>query len=300
VKADNGVSAHECNAITDDFYIPGGTMERNQAWLDVGFTPEKCIEAYQDTINATVAAFPETFVRSPIGFVAPAICPAGDTYISEQVMDWAKRVHPEKVIFQRHAIVAGIPEPGVDADMGIHQLLLDNQPWSAGQHKEAANLVSGIGNTGGYISYDPNEVLTEGFRKARLYGLSYLEVYAKDFTVPESEQAIVYGADLLTISTAPADLHASTLRDTDITLSWTQSYDKVGVAGYQVYRDGTFVATTAALAYPIVGLQPETRYRFHVVAYDAQQNRSDASNTLTVTTPSRPPPSPPENLRLIP
>ncbi|MBE9913029.1 hypothetical protein G8C92_03120 [Paenibacillus donghaensis] len=86
--------------------------------------------------------------------------------------------------------------------------------------------------------------------------------------------------------TAPADLKAVGILDTSVNLSWTASTDNVGVTGYTVYQDGAPVlkvsGTTTSAA--VVGLTPNTNYRFTVKARDGAGNISAASNEVSVTT----------------
>jgi len=83
---------------------------------------------------------------------------------------------------------------------------------------------------------------------------------------------------------APTGLTASGTTSSSTTLSWAASTDNVGVAGYDVYRNGSQIATTGATSYTDSGLAPATSYSYTVKAYDAAGNVSAASNTAAVTT----------------
>ena len=87
---------------------------------------------------------------------------------------------------------------------------------------------------------------------------------------------------------APAaitDLTAANTTGLSTTLSWTTPNDNVGVTGYQVFRDGSSIATTgAATTYIATGLSPLTAYGFTVLAQDASGNVSEISNTVNITT----------------
>jgi len=67
---------------------------------------------------------------------------------------------------------------------------------------------------------------------------------------------------------------------TNVSLKWGGATDKIGVAGYEVWRNGVrvAVATTTAYAETLAG----STYTYYVVAYDAAGNRSSASNSVTV------------------
>jgi beta-glucosidase len=99
----------------------------------------------------------------------------------------------------------------------------------------------------------------------------------------------------LTYGTAPADTAApsvpgvpaaAAVTATGLTLTWPASTDTggSGLAGYDVYRDGTLVGSPGIASYPVTGLSPATRYEFAVAARDAAGNRSARSPVLAVTT----------------
>jgi uncharacterized protein YkwD/chitodextrinase len=107
--------------------------------------------------------------------------------------------------------------------------------------------------------------------------------------------------------TAPATVTVSTANDTQppsiptlssanaatssqVNLAWTASTDNVGVAGYQILRNGTALGsvTGGALTYSDTNVSPSTSYTYTVKAYDAAGNYSAASNAITATTPAAP------------
>ena len=90
--------------------------------------------------------------------------------------------------------------------------------------------------------------------------------------------------------TAPENLTASAPNDTRVELSWTAATDNVGVTGYDVYRDGSPIASIGTLtAYTDATVSPSTTYTYAVRARDAAGNTSPFSSNVPVTTP---PPSP--------
>jgi chitodextrinase len=89
-----------------------------------------------------------------------------------------------------------------------------------------------------------------------------------------------------TAPTAPQNLSAAVQGSAQINLTWSASSDNVGVAGYDVYRNGAKIATTASTSYSVTGLTPSTTYSFFVMARDNANNVSPASNTVSATTAS--------------
>lgn len=114
-------------------------------------------------------------------------------------------------------------------------------------------------------------------------------------TFTDSGSTACHGATSdTTPPTAPANLTATAVSPTQVNLSWDASTDNVGVAGYKVYRDGTFLASIGTTSYSDTTVQGGTSHSYTVYAYDAAGNISPASNTATVTTPTdtQPPTTP--------
>jgi chitodextrinase len=82
----------------------------------------------------------------------------------------------------------------------------------------------------------------------------------------------------------PTNLVSTAILPSQIDLGWTASTDNVGVSGYQVFRDGTPVATTTAAAFSDNGLASSSSYMYTVSAFDAAGNTSIPSAPLSVTT----------------
>ena len=85
--------------------------------------------------------------------------------------------------------------------------------------------------------------------------------------------------------TMPTGLAASALGPTQVALSWVASTDAFGVTGYQVFRNGAQIATTAGTSFTDTLLAPATVYRYAVAAYDAAGNVSPKTADVPVTTP---------------
>ncbi|MCT2537076.1 discoidin domain-containing protein [Aquibacillus koreensis] len=84
--------------------------------------------------------------------------------------------------------------------------------------------------------------------------------------------------------TTPNNLTATALSSNEIALAWDASTDNVGVAEYEIYRDGTYVATSIKNSYNDTGLTAETSFSYSVKAKDAAGNVSDASNEASAST----------------
>jgi len=152
---------------------------------------------------------------------------------------------------------------------------------------------TGGANHTSIVSVAPNSevqnVNTFGVLELTLHPTSYdwnfVPEAGKTFT--DSGSTACHGATSdTTPPTAPANLTATAVSQTQVNLSWNASTDNVGVAGYKVYRDGAFLASTSTTSYSDTAVQGGTSHSYKVYAYDAAGNISPASNTATVTTPT--------------
>jgi hypothetical protein len=84
--------------------------------------------------------------------------------------------------------------------------------------------------------------------------------------------------------TIPAPLTAVARRHR-VKLAWMPSTDNVGVAAYEVYRDGVLVSQTTGLKFRQRGLTENVTYSYTVTAKDAAGNESAASVATVVTRP---------------
>jgi hypothetical protein len=84
----------------------------------------------------------------------------------------------------------------------------------------------------------------------------------------------------------PSDLSGTAVSQTTIDLTWTDSTDNVGVAGYRIYRDGVQVATSATNGYSDTGLTAGTTYSYSASAFDAAGNASVQCSAVNVATSS--------------
>lgn len=176
----------------------------------------------------------------------------------------------------------------------------------------------------GYDVYRNNsKVATVNTTSAALTGLtcgtSYtLAVVARDAAGNSSGQALLTASTSAcsasspppsgdtTPPTQPTALAPSNVTQTGLTLSWSASSDNVGVAGYDVHRNGIKIASATTTSSAQSGLACGTSYGFGVVARDAAGNAS-APAQVTVSTgacSSQPPadvtaPTQPANLGIV-
>ena len=151
-----------------------------------------------------------------------------------------------------------------------------------------------IGVTGYNIYQGVTLIATSATNSFTVTGLSPSTSYtfavsAKDAAGNESGQSASAFATTLAPTpdtTAPSApiLSAAGTTLTSTNLSWSVATDNVAVTGYDVYKDGVFLASTASTTYTAASLSASTTYIFYVQAKDAAGNISLASNSVSVTT----------------
>ncbi|MGG1552135.1 fibronectin type III domain-containing protein [Paenibacillus ferrarius] len=85
----------------------------------------------------------------------------------------------------------------------------------------------------------------------------------------------------------PGNLMASAPAYNQVNLNWGASTDNVSVSGYEVYRNGALIGTTASNSYTDTTTKASTAYTYTVKAKDDAGNASAASNSASVTTPAK-------------
>jgi endonuclease I/chitodextrinase len=84
--------------------------------------------------------------------------------------------------------------------------------------------------------------------------------------------------------TPASSLAVTSTLSTKISLSWLAGTDNVGITAYDIYVNGVFNSSVTGTVATISGLTASTSYSFYVIARDAANNSSVASNTVNGTT----------------
>jgi chitodextrinase len=115
-------------------------------------------------------------------------------------------------------------------------------------------------------------------------------VTAVDYAGNVSPTSTAVNATTLSLSsdtippTTPTNLTATATSSSKITLTWTASTDNVGIKNYQVFRNGTLIATITSKSFTDSGLTASTLYSYTVKAVDLAGNVSPASAPASATT----------------
>ena len=85
----------------------------------------------------------------------------------------------------------------------------------------------------------------------------------------------------------PNGLSVVAVGTNQINLSWGTASDTggSGLAGYRIYRGGSFLTTTSGTSYSDTSVLDETTYTYTVESYDNAGNRSGQSGGAAATTP---------------
>ena len=118
-----------------------------------------------------------------------------------------------------------------------------------------------------------------------LYTVSEWDSYSQDTFDDLGSHTIDGGSAPDSIAPSiPTNVTASNITETSVDLSWAASTDNVAVTEYNVYQDGSLIASVATTSYAITGLASGTTYNFTLRAKDAEGNISASSNAVNVTT----------------
>lgn len=104
------------------------------------------------------------------------------------------------------------------------------------------------------------------------------------FDVSNTNFTITAGAAPDTVAPTAPTLSAAGTTETTTNLSWSGATDNIAVTGYDVFRNGSLIGSTAATTFAITGLLNSTTYLFTVKSKDAAGNVSADSNSVSVTT----------------
>ncbi|MBD3420467.1 MAG: hypothetical protein GF398_10150 [Chitinivibrionales bacterium] len=112
---------------------------------------------------------------------------------------------------------------------------------------------------------------------------------AKTATLGERKVAItIYDDDSTLVDNQkpsnPGNFRQTFVSRSSADLAWNASSDNVKVTAYYLFQDGKLIDSTSSTNYSATGLASGTSFEFIVRAGDRAGNRSDASNTVSVTT----------------
>lgn len=153
-----------------------------------------------------------------------------------------------------------------------------------------------VGVTGYKIFRNGSQISTSTANAFSDTGLSSSKTYTYNVSAYDAagnESAQSSSATATTLATnasdtiapsTPTNLIATAVSSTQINLTWYASTDNIEIAGYEVWRGTSKIATVTITAYSDGGLAASTSYTYKVKAIDVANNVSAASNVATATT----------------
>jgi hypothetical protein len=183
------------NAITDDWNVPSQKVDV-QNWKAIGYTSNKLVNACKETINATMAAFPDQVVLLSVNRSTNHLDSDPD-YVPRNVVNYANATYPGRFIVQKNSLSPDTPDPSLISVLGAWQIIEDNQSDVAGQMLYYVTNESSCRMNSGVKPCDPVTVLQEAVRIGADYGMSYQEIYQQDILNPALAGVISYAADVL-------------------------------------------------------------------------------------------------------
>jgi hypothetical protein len=184
------------NATTDDWQMPS-TKTDVQNWRAIGYTSDKLINACKETIDATMAAFPNKVIALPVGRNGNMLDPDPD-YVARAVVEYANRTYPGRFITQKHSLSADVPDPEIFPTLGAWQIIYDNHPAVAGQMLWFVTNDPTCRMNGKVKPCDPATVLLDAVVIGARYDMRYQEIYQPDILNPALADVINVAAGMLT------------------------------------------------------------------------------------------------------
>ena len=165
--------------------------------------------------------------------------------------------------------------------------------WNTDQSSNSEvvwGLTTGYGSassSAGFVT--SHSISLSGLATSTAYHYAVVSTNVFGATATSSDQTFTTasGAPDTTAPTTPTGLTATAVSSSQINLSWTASTDNGGgdaVTGYQVFRDGTQVATSSTNSYSDTGLQNATLHSYWIAAVDTAGNVSTSTGGTVAQT----------------
>ena len=167
------------NASSEDWNVPH-TSQYVAQWQNLGYSSDKLIGAGQTIIDATMAAFPNSFVTLAVGANGTKLDqpnPDPADYVANTVIADERALWPGRLIVQKNDLSTFIPAyPGTNT---IYDIIRESAPDIAGQMLfQCMNDPTYKVNKG--VPIDPGLALTISVTNAVAYSEKYVEIYQVD------------------------------------------------------------------------------------------------------------------------
>lgn len=169
-----------------------------------------------------------------------------------------------------HSVVA-VADRGSTMKLYVDgNLIGSTEETNVGSVDSTTNFAVGALNTGGAVTY---QQFNGSIDEVRIYNRA----------LSQEEAVLIFGANDIENPESPI-CYADPESSTAIRLSWNIPADNYGLASYDVFRDGSKIASTPNIFFVDSGLSPDTEYQYAIVAHDAGENISPPSETVRTRT----------------
>jgi len=288
--------AKVANALADDLWKRYGRHESLTGWYlpfevdNVASTPAEwnnLVAFYRTVGNHLHKLTP----GKPI-VIAPFFNPTADLSPSqwESMWEYVLKRSPIDVLALQDGVGAShVTKAQLPEWFGAVRIAIDNSRSSVEFWSDTETFISG---------YKPRPIrsIVNDMCAVEPYVSSYLSFSFNHYMSPQQVNPLYYETYLGYLATGkvenvrpttPSSLTSVALDSYTVRLAWDASTDNVGVAGYNILRDGRQVTSQrdGKTVFLDAQLNPGTTYTYQVRAFDAAGNDSALSNTTTATTP---------------
>lgn len=185
----------------------------------------------------------------------------------------------------------------------LYRKLSADSGWPANYYPSNLSYLTTFGaktGTGFTQSNDPNANLPSGtyeYKLAACNSSGECSDFSNTYSVTVGSSGSS-GGDT-TPPSMPSGFMANSTSISQVSLSWGVSTDNIGVSGYKIYRNGTYITTlsSSAVSYYDTQVSGNMTYNYYVIATDAAGNYSSPTATISVVVSyDTTPPSVPPNL----
>ncbi|MEK8127556.1 fibronectin type III domain-containing protein [Paenibacillus filicis] len=133
-----------------------------------------------------------------------------------------------------------------------------------------------LGNSSTWIDYSNTVTISQE-------GITSLYARTIDLAGNISTEAVITVKIDKTPPSVPTGLFAPTKTANSVILAWNPSTDNYGAVQYEIYDNATLLGTTDQTRFHALNISPSSTHKFTIKAKDHVDNRSAASNELSIT-----------------
>src|SRR5215211_1739356 len=185
-------------------------------------------------------------------------------------------------VYMRTKSKTGFEVRGVgDNSWGETTITYANAPAFA----SSPSAASGAVRPGRWVTVDITPLVTgNGSLSIALTTGGTAEIDVDSREAANGPRLVVETAADVTPPNAPGNLALTSATPSTLVVSWSASTDNTGVAGYDIFLNGSKIDSTASTAYSFAGLTCATNYTLGVEAFDAAGNHSTRASVAASTT----------------